>query len=47
MEYATLEWVNWFKNQRLLEPIGNIPPEEGEEIYYQEQDGHAMMTGLT
>ena len=34
VEYATLEWVNWFKNRRLLEPIGNIPPAEAEERYY-------------
>ncbi len=25
VEYATLEWVDWFNNRRLLEPIGNIP----------------------
>jgi transposase InsO family protein len=24
VEYATLEWVDWFNNRRLLEPIGNI-----------------------
>jgi len=28
IEYATLEWVDWFKNRRLLEPIGNIAPAE-------------------
>jgi putative transposase len=26
VEYATLEWVDWFNNRRLLEPIGHIPP---------------------
>jgi putative transposase len=26
VEYATLEWVDWFNNRRLLEPIGNIRP---------------------
>ncbi len=31
VEYATLEWVDWFNNRRLLEPIGNIPPAEAEE----------------
>jgi transposase InsO family protein len=30
VEYATLEWVDWFNNRRLLEPIGNIPPAEAE-----------------
>ena len=34
IEYATLEWVDWFNNRRLLEPIGNIPPAEAEEQYY-------------
>jgi transposase InsO family protein len=34
VEYATLEWVDWFNNHRLLEPIGNIPPAEAEENYY-------------
>jgi hypothetical protein len=31
VEFATLEWVDWFNNRRLLEPIGNIPPAEAEE----------------
>lgn len=34
VEFATLEWVDWFNNRRLLEPIGNIPPAEAEEAYY-------------
>jgi transposase InsO family protein len=34
VEVATLEWVDWFNNRRLLEPIGNIPPAEAEERYY-------------
>ena len=34
VEYATLEWVDWFNNRRLLEPIGNIPPAEAETAYY-------------
>jgi transposase InsO family protein len=34
IEYATLEWVDWFNNRRLLEPIGNIPPAEAEENFY-------------
>jgi putative transposase len=38
VEYATLEWVDWFNNRRLLEPIGNIPPAEAEERYYAKLD---------
>lgn len=34
LELATLEWVTWFNHQRLLEPIGYIPPAEAEERYY-------------
>ena len=34
VEFATLEWVDWFNNRRLLEPIGNIPPAEAELRYY-------------
>jgi transposase InsO family protein len=34
VEFATLEWVDWFNNRRLFEPIGNIPPAEAEELYY-------------
>jgi putative transposase len=34
VEFATLEWVDWFNNRRLLEPIGNIPPAEAEERFY-------------
>ena len=30
VELATLEWVDWFNNHRLLEPIGNLPPAEAE-----------------
>jgi len=34
VEFATLEWVDWFNNRRLMEPIGYIPPAEAEERYY-------------
>jgi transposase InsO family protein len=34
VEFATLEWVDWFNNRRLLGPIGNIPPAEAEAAYY-------------
>ncbi len=35
VELATLQWVHWFNHQRLLEPIGNIPPAEAESNYYR------------
>jgi putative transposase len=37
IELATLEWVDWFNNRRLLEPIGNIPPAEAEARYYEQR----------
>ncbi|MEC3947647.1 IS3 family transposase [Sphingobium sp. HWE2-09] len=42
VEYATLEWVDWFNNRRLLEPIGNIPPAEAEDQYYAAADNIDM-----
>ena len=42
VEYATLEWVDWFNNRRLLEPIGNIPPAEAEANYYAMLDNVRM-----
>lgn len=42
VEYATLEWVDWFNNHRLLEPIGNIPPAEAEERCYAMLDEARM-----
>jgi putative transposase len=35
VEYATLEWVDWFNHRRLLEPIGYISPAEYEMRYYE------------
>ena len=34
VEFATLEWVDWFNNRRLLSSIGNVPPAEAEAAYY-------------
>ena len=34
VEFATLEWVSWFNNRRLLASIGNMPPAEAEANYY-------------
>jgi len=42
VEFATLRWVDWFNNKRLLEPIGDIPPAEKESEYYQQLEESAM-----
>jgi transposase InsO family protein len=34
VELATLHWLSWFNHRRLLEPIGNVPPAEAENVYY-------------
>jgi putative transposase len=46
VEYARLEWVRWFNNVRLLEPIGYVPPAEFEKAYYDRQEGLAIGAGL-
>ncbi len=38
VEYATLEWVDWFNHRRLMEPIGNVPPVEFEAAYHRKED---------
>ncbi len=43
VEFATLEWVDWFNNRRLLEPIGNIPPAEAEARFYAQSRELAMV----
>jgi transposase InsO family protein len=45
VEYATLEWVDWFNNRRILEPIGNVPPVEYETNHYH-QTSPAATAGL-
>ena len=42
IEFATLEWVDWFNNRRLLEPIGSIPPAEAEARHYAILEDPAM-----
>lgn len=42
VEFATLEWVDWFNHRRILEPIGNIPPNEAEARFYLELEARAV-----
>jgi transposase InsO family protein len=46
VEFATLEWVDWFNHRRLFGPIGDIPPVEFEQLYYERQGGPTMGVGL-
>ena len=46
VEFATLEWVDWFNNRRLLSSIGDIPPAEFEAIYYEERERKTTEVGL-
>ena len=43
VEYATLEWVDWFNHRRLLESIGNIPPAELEHAYHRQREESAKV----
>ena len=47
VEFATLEWVDWFNNRRLLGSIGDIPPAEFEAVYYEILEAPTMTVGLT
>ena len=48
VDLATLEWVSWFNSQRLLEPIGYVPPAEAEANYYRQLASQATeVAGLT
>ncbi len=42
VEFATLEWVDWFNTRRLLEPIGSIPPAEAEARYHAHVEVQAL-----
>jgi putative transposase len=42
VEFATLEWVDWFNHRRLLEPIGYVPPAEFEAMYDQQNKERAV-----
>ncbi len=42
VEYATLEWVDWYNHRRLLAPIGHVPPAEAEARYYANVSDQAL-----
>jgi transposase InsO family protein len=42
VEFATLEWVDWFNHRRLMGPIGNVPPAEAEQRYYASLENPAQ-----
>lgn len=46
VEFAVLEWVDWFNNRRLLEPLGYVPPVEYEAAYYRTQHTPATAAGI-
>jgi len=46
VELATLEWVSWFNNHRLLEPIGCIPPAEAKANYWRHHGQASSTTKL-
>ena len=42
IEYATLEWVDWFNHRRLLEPIGYVPPAEFEAAHWRRKTPNSI-----
>ena len=46
VEFATLEWVDWFNHRRLLEPLGGMPPSEYEALYEERTLSSTMGVGL-
>jgi transposase InsO family protein len=46
VEYAVLEWVDWFNRRRLLGPLGYVPPTEFEESYLRSRESPAAVAGL-
>jgi transposase InsO family protein len=42
VEFAVLQWVDWFNHRRLLESIGDVPPAEFEQAYYRQQEAQAI-----
>lgn len=46
VEFAVLDWVDWFNNRRLLEPLDFVPPVEFEAAFYQTQSTPAAVAGL-
>ena len=47
VEFATLEWVDWFNNRRLFGPLDYLPPAEFEQMYYYQQQPPVAAAGLT
>ena len=42
VEWATLDWVDWYNHRRLLEPLGHVPPAEAEARYYDNLEDTAL-----
>jgi len=47
VEFATLQWVSWFNTERLLEPLGYVPPAEFEAQYSRNHTAQAAAVALT
>ena len=47
VELATLTWVAWYNADRLLEPLGYLPPAEFEQAFYNRQADAAQLAALT
>lgn len=46
VEVATLEWVEWYNNRRLMGPLGYVSPVQFEEAFYQSQNEQVAVAGV-
>jgi len=46
VEFATLEWIDWFNNRRLHSSIGDVPPAEFEAMFYASRESSTKEAGL-
>ncbi|MEZ5336839.1 MAG: IS3 family transposase [bacterium] len=47
VELATLQWVDWYNNRRLMGPLGYMPPKQYEEKWYSQTEPQPIMAGAT
>jgi transposase InsO family protein len=46
VEIATLEWIWWFNERRLLEPLDYLPPAEYEDAFYHREEAQVVDAAL-
>ena len=47
VELAMLEWVWWFNERRLMEPLGYLSPAEYEQVFHCQSESQELAEALT